>query len=320
MKPAGGVDAVDLSAGKLLWTTTGAAKPLLLAGGRLVAQAESAVADNRLRLVVLDAKGGGEELLEATVPLPEDVSVAVDDGLGTTFRTTARLREGRAVVSWRYSRQEVSGARTGPDDGVRVTAGAVGMDLETGYAEPLAPEQLAPVPEGQVPDRVARSIEPGSLRGPLWQIEATLAGIERRRGDRGWHTVLRRWQADTGQALPEAVLFGDELTFRYASANGAHLLASQRLRPPGAGWAWKIYSQETGEQVAEVRQPSPAAWFFLAGPSLFFEAPPTARPSEPGRFVDPSFKLRAIRLTNGEVLWEWPYRDTAYRGAYPPTR
>ena len=336
-----GIDAVDLSSGKLLWSTTKAAKPLLLHGHLLVAQAESAVTVSRsarrsmmpprararlvtpsslLRIVVLNTHDAGELLLEATVQLPEDVQVAIEDGLGTTFRTSARLHENDVIVSWRFSKQHITGAPPGPDAKVLVTAGALRIDLETGHTDSLRSEEVPPTPEIRLPDEVARLVTLGTLPGPLWQVGNVLAAIERTSGKGGGRSTLRRWYSETGQPLPEVVLFGGELTFRYTSADGWHLLASKLLDSPGPVWVWRIYSLETGEHVAEVRNASPAAWFFITGSSLIHEAPPAGRIIN-GRFVmDQPLRLHAIDLETSDELWEWPFRDTAYRGPYPPSR
>ena len=313
-----GIDAVDLSSGKLLWSTTKAAKPLLLHGRRLVAQAESAAPGNRLRIVVLDAQDAGKLLLEATVQLPKDTQVAIDDGLGTTFRTSARLHDDKVIVSWQYSEQHIGGAPPGPDAKVRVTAGAVRIDLKTGNTGSLKSEEVPPTPETQLPDNVARLIKLGTLPGPLWQVGNVLAAIIRISGKGGGRSILRRWHSDTGQPLPEVVLFGGELTYRYISVDGRHLLASKRLDSAKPHWGWRIYSLETGEQVAEVHNASPAAWFFITASSLILEAPPSSRISNGGLVIDQPFRLRAIKLATSEELWEWPFRDTAYRGPYPP--
>jgi hypothetical protein len=318
MNPKGGIDAVDLSSGKLLWSTTNAAKPLLLHGRRLVAQAESAAPGNRLRIVVLDAQDAGKRLLETTVQLPKEIQVAIDDGLGTTFRTGARLHEDKVIVSWQYSKQHIGGAPPGPNAKVRVTAGAVRIDLKTGHADTLRPDQVASTPETQLPDNVARLIKLGTLPGPLWQVGNVLAAIERTSDEGGQRSILRRWHSETGRPMPEVVLFDAELTFRYTSADGRYLLASKRLDSAKPHWVWRIYSLETGEQVAEVRHASPAAWFFITASSLIYEAPPTGRISNGELVVDQPLRLRAINLETSAELWERPFRDTAYRGPYPP--
>jgi hypothetical protein len=313
-----GIDAVDLSSGKLLWSTTNAARPLLLDGRRLVAQAESAAPGNRFRIVVLDAQDAGKLLLETTVQLPKDVKVAIDDALGTTFHTSARLHEDKVVISWQYSEREISGAQLGPNANVRVTAGAVRIDLKTGHTDTLRPDQVTPIPETQLPDNVARLIKLGTLPEPLWQVGNVLGAIERTRVKGEQRTILRRWDSDTGRPMPEVVLFDAELTFRYTSADGRHLLASKRLDSDKTHWGWRIYSLETGKQAAEVRNTSPAAWFFITASSLILEVPPTGGISNSGLVIDQPFRLRAIKLETSNELWEWPFRDTAYRGPHPP--
>jgi hypothetical protein len=313
-----GIDAVDLSSGKLLWSTTKAAKPLLLHGNLLVAQAESAVPSNLLRIVVLNTQNDGELLLEATVQLPKYVQVAIDDGLGTTFRTSARLHENDIIVSWRFSKQHISGAPLGPDAKLLVTTGTVRIDLETGHFDSLRSEEVPPTPEIRLPDNVARLVTLGTLSGPLWQAGNVLAAIIRTSDKGGEHTILRRWNSETGQPLPEVVLFGGELTFRYTSADGRQLFASKLLDSARPVWDWQIYSLETGEHVAQIRNASPAAWFFITAFSLIHEAPPTGQIINDRLVMDQPLRLRAIDLKTSDELWEWPFRDTAYRGPYPP--
>jgi len=170
MHPQGGIGAIDLSSGRLLWSSSKAAKPLLLHQDLLVAQAELAAPSNLLRIVVLNARDAGALLFEAAVRLPGDVQVAIDDGLGKTFRTSARLHENDVIVSWRFSEQHISGAPTGPDAAVRVSAGVVRIDLETGSAESLEPEAVPPEPEMRLPDQVARLIKQGAAPSMLWQV------------------------------------------------------------------------------------------------------------------------------------------------------
>ena len=319
MNTQGGIDAVDLSSGKLLWNTTNAAKPLLLdSDRRLVAQAESAAQRNRLHIVVLDTQSRGKVLVESAVQLPKDVHVAIDEGLGTIFRTTARLHGDKVIVSWQYSEREISGAQIGPNPNVRIRAGAVTIDLKTGQADSLAPDQLPPIPETKLPDNIEHLMKSAGLRAPLWQVGDVFAAIERISGKGGQRTILKRWHSETGRPMPEVVLFGAELTFRYTSADGRHLLASKALDAARIHWDWRIYSLESGRQVAEIRTPLPAARFFLNASRLFLEVPPTGDISNTGVVIHQPFKLRAISLDTSDQLWEWSFRDIAYRGPQPP--
>src|SRR5246127_1152619 len=62
--PAGGLDAVDLAKGKLLWAPRGASRPLALDGNRLVCRADVKGKANSIRLVVLAVNQKGKRLLE----------------------------------------------------------------------------------------------------------------------------------------------------------------------------------------------------------------------------------------------------------------
>jgi hypothetical protein len=89
MNPNHGIDAVVVSSGALLWSTTAAARPLTLAGGRLVAQAEPDSA-GVLKLVVLDTLHGGEVVVRTQMPLPEGVTALIDQVADKSFRPASR--------------------------------------------------------------------------------------------------------------------------------------------------------------------------------------------------------------------------------------
>jgi hypothetical protein len=152
----------------------------------------------------------------------------------------------------------------------------------------------------------------------VWHAGGVVATIQRVNDTGGQRTILRRWRLDTGEPLPDVVLFGRELTFRYPSADSRHLLASTLVETkPQVTYLWVIFSPETGARAAEVRTPSPAAWFFISGSRLIHESPLQRRLVD-GDWVEEPRKLRAIDLESGAELWNWPIRYTAYRGPYPP--
>ena len=68
MNERGGIDRVSVTSGELLWSSTEAAKPLVLYGDLLVAQVESATA-NRLEIVLLDVLSG-DRSMEFLIDLP----------------------------------------------------------------------------------------------------------------------------------------------------------------------------------------------------------------------------------------------------------
>ena len=128
---------------------------------------------------------------------------------------------------------------------------------------------------------------------------------------------LKRWDAETGEALADVTLFDNGLNFRSVSADKRHLLASRRDASDSRTWEWAVYSLETGAQVAELRHDTPAAWFFLSGSHLVHETDVTSRLVRDQVVVEPG-KLRAVDLENGTEVWSHAIRDTKYRGPYPP--
>jgi hypothetical protein len=100
MRPGGGMDALDLASGTVRWHSDGAAKPLALAGDRLIAQRESPVGD--LEIVALDARRGARGA-SSRVPLPAGVAASVADTAERSFRVYAGAAGSQLVVQWESS-------------------------------------------------------------------------------------------------------------------------------------------------------------------------------------------------------------------------
>lgn len=135
MSPEGGIDAVDLGLGMVRWHRDEEAKPLSLAAGRLVAQAEPP-ASGVLRLVVLDA-ADGRLLLARDVDLPEGVSAPVRPSLGRSFAADAELVGSALDVAWTFAQRPVQGMPTDVAAArPRTSAGALLFDPASGATTP----------------------------------------------------------------------------------------------------------------------------------------------------------------------------------------
>ncbi len=97
MTPEGSTESIALPTGARVWNSTAAAKPLALARGRLVSQAEGEA--NALRIVVLDP-ASGKEMLAANRPLPPGVRSSVNETMEGAFVASARPTAGDPVVNW----------------------------------------------------------------------------------------------------------------------------------------------------------------------------------------------------------------------------
>ncbi len=95
----GGIDALDLGSGKLLWASKDASRPLLASADRVFAHQEVAGKPSQFRVVVLDSTKEGKTVLETEpIALPDWASVAV--AYGRSYRSGARLDGNDLYVAW----------------------------------------------------------------------------------------------------------------------------------------------------------------------------------------------------------------------------
>jgi hypothetical protein len=125
MNPEGRIDALRIADGALLWSSPDAAKPLLVIGHLLVAQAEPASA-GELSAVTLD-RGAGTLVARASVALPAGVWASVTDGPRTSFRVAAAPSGSRVALTWESRRTGANGDFQGyvpaPSEGQAPDAG-----------------------------------------------------------------------------------------------------------------------------------------------------------------------------------------------------
>jgi hypothetical protein len=286
MSVEGGIDAVDLNAGGKLWNNKASARPLTVAGRRLVSQAELSGAENSMKLVVLESATGAE-LTTGTKGLPQGVEASVVETLKGEFIAEAAPAGENAVVTWKFLERPLRGmlpARdrraqekatdltllkqtTGGDD---ATSGAFQLNLTTGATSAVA--------------------DPNFLHS--LEITASLRD-EKRMAD-----------------LPDGQVL---------SADGRHVLVS---RPAGDAQAWEryivtVYERDTRRRVGEFRTHFSVTSFFVSGSLIVFDTEAYVQTTPDGSTTEP-LKLRAVDLATGKEVWSRPIRDTAYRGPSPP--
>jgi len=317
MNPRQGIDAVNLQSGKLLWQTTEAARPLVLHDGSIIAQAESGSTPNTLSLVVLSTRDEGNRLSLAEFTLPQIVQVSVADGPETSFRVTGRAQGESVLVRWRYTWQPVDGPPPAPGEQAVSLDGALWIEPSSGrhgIIPPDSSEEKNPGVGEEVQDRVEELIASSQLSGSVWLTDGVLATIERTADG---NSRLRRWQVSPFTPLPDVDLSEDGFSYRYVSADLRHALVSRRAGANTGDWLWRLYSLQSGQRVAALRQSSAATRFFLTQSHLIQEAAPGRRPVG-GGFVQEPRRLRAIDLQTARESWTMPLRDATYRGPQPP--
>jgi hypothetical protein len=309
MAPGARIDEVDLPSGQVLATSTQGARPLLLYNAILLAQAEPGEQSESLNLIGLNAKDLTVSF-ETAMPLPSGVHPSIDDRLGGAFHVSGRFDAGEIVVQWRSVQRRVTGIPS--SEPARIAAGWARIDPNTGHLISSGSGE-APVREAELPAAVRELVQSGALPNKPCEVDDLTAAIQYREEDGATSVVLRRWNKETGEALPDVKLFGGELTFRGRSADCNHLLASRAMD----GWLWSIYSMVTGDKVVEIHMPAPAAQFFIRHGSLFYLVPATLLSAGGQLKINQPPKLSAIDLKTGGELWSRPIRETGYLGPYP---
>jgi len=312
MAPEARIDEVDLSSGQVLAISTQGARPLLLYNSNLLAQAEPHEQSDSLRLVGLNAKDLAV-IFEVEVPLPAGVHPLIDDRLGSSFHVSARLDGGDVVVLWRSVQRRITGTPT--NEPAHVAAGWARVEPNTGQLTSSGHGE-APFRDDELPPIVRRLGQSGALANKPCRIDDLVTAAEYREERGATALILRRWNSETGEGLPDIKLFGGELTLRSLSADCRHLLASKAAE----GWLWSIYSMATGDKVAEMQMPAPAAQFFIRDGSFFYIDAATVVRADGQLKIERPRELSAMDLKTGRRLWSRPIRETAYLGPYPASR
>jgi hypothetical protein len=287
MRPGGGIDAVDLASGAVRWRSNSAAKPLALAGDRLLAQAESRSA-NSLDLAVLDARSGAVRD-SVRIPLPRGVTATVVDTPTGSFRVRADTAASKVVVRWEATSLQAAGPAQG-------------------YL-PAANEGQAPADKALAP-AVVNGEAVIDLAAPSQRLKATQAASSV--GPAGLTRAAL-------QELRTPVVAGGEGR-QLLSADGRHVLVTEPVEAADLTLyrhRWTVYERGSGARLGSVPALVSATPFLVVGTTLYHWSPAHGALQE-GRLVEQTATLRAVSLKTGAETWKTAIRETAFSGPFPP--
>ena len=322
----GGVQAVEMAAGKSFFQTNQAQRPLFVLGDRLYAlaavkapvirglcfewQSEWEGPRTGFRLVAFDLAQFGEVALKSeTVELPEWASIIEAHDRSFVFHW--HTENGQLVVAWEAKAWYAGPTQLTPPEAAtyrKQGMGAVRFNLQTAAFEPLPPQ---PAPAAAPEFEAWRELERQSIR---WQkrtakqlLVVTLAEAQ------GKQTLsLRTFDLATRQPLSVTPLKSGErlavlptLDEQYLCVREGVLSPDRDTGDPNQTVQWSIVTAETGQYVGEVPyEPGMTAAMILGGRIYFLISRringPLDRP-----FVLPR-SLRAVDLKTGATLWEQP--------------
>jgi len=139
---SGGVDALDLGTGKVLWSSKEANRPLVASENRLFAQKGNG---NQLRVVALDTAKEGKRVFESP-PLPLPGWASVEPAYGRRFASSVRLDKNGLFLTWE-ARAFYAGGAPPPPQVLKAAqmdaSGVVQIDVDSGKIEALDGDKIA---------------------------------------------------------------------------------------------------------------------------------------------------------------------------------
>lgn len=206
-----GISAVDLVTGKVLWSTSEAARPLLVVGNRLAAL--RLLKANALQVVILDVtRNGTAAVVSEPIVFPDWVRVGVQNN--EDFAVHARSHTDALLLDWEAHAFYRGGAAPSPkvlQQSTKHAAGTAQINLDTGRVTMLPlhgnRQPLSTAPQFSVrptPEPGAREV---CAVGPrVYYLVDELVGKRERR------TVLKAREAESGELLWELPLEAQQVS------------------------------------------------------------------------------------------------------------
>ena len=148
----GGVDALDLATGKVLWTSKASSKPLIATADKLYVMVLDAEKGNQIRLLALDVKNDGKKLAESeVVKLPEWVATSTTHG--RSFQATAFQLGDTLLLTWAAKGWYAGGAVPPPEveqEARKDAAGVIAVELKDGKLVTVANEKFKAAVAGKM--------------------------------------------------------------------------------------------------------------------------------------------------------------------------
>jgi hypothetical protein len=300
--PTGGIDAVDLVTGDLLWKTDEAQRPLLVVGDRLYAQA--GLKRNRIRVLAFDVGKKGECVLESdAVVLPP--WVVVGEAPGRSFTARWRPDKDQLLLFWEAHAWPVGPKKTPADLEERKDArGAVRIDLHTGKVTELTETPPAPPTPPRELEKLTVRWQ-GVVGKAFKALVLDSDGVKQR-------LVLRSWSLVDGAAGPEKELLTGKRLIALATVDDRFLCIRDAFPSPDAEpgearlrFGWTLFAVDSGERIDRAPHEPGTQAVALLGPRIYYLVSGPVHGPIDRPFVHPR-TLKAIDLKSGKALWERP--------------
>ncbi len=278
-----GVNAVDTSTGKRVWSTKVAAKPIGLAANHVICQAVSAGKENTLRIVVLNSETG-ETISAGTLALPQNVIPSVRETMKGNFVAAADGANDSAVISWRFVKR--------PERGL-----------------PPHTKPTLPNTSDIQPDMALAAPSTGAFRMNL--VTGATSPIEAADINSAQTEQERRLKLNAGIST-----LGHN---QFISRDLRSFIVTQEVTPntQPKKYTLTVYDRATNARLGELQSRFSAFSFFIDESRIVYIASSYAERVGQGL----SFRHRRIiatDLVSGLDIWSLEVPDLAYHGSFPP--
>jgi hypothetical protein len=213
MSQDGGIEAIALTSGRLLWSTSAASVPLAIHEKALVAQAAVEGKPNQVKIVVLDPRQEGKVLLTSdAVTFPESVNVGL--AYGRSFSSQGRVIQGKLFLHWSAKDWAGTGYEVknlGEEKSRKEASGVAKVNLGDGGVEMVSEDDAGLEPAPKVPEELEKLKDVEKLRGAVSYTPSDKPLIVGKRAvvfavkieNAGPKMVLMQWDLETGKELDD---------------------------------------------------------------------------------------------------------------------
>ncbi len=319
----GGVTALDLESGKVLWESKTSGQPVAVVGDQVWVQARDKDKGNVVRLIGLKLDDGKAATQSDPIPLPEWVDATPGVGAGRSFASSAALDGIHLLLRWKANAWYWGGAEPPPQvlkaaekhaDGVarvNLETNVVEM-LETAKAPSLGPQVSTRLRNAAAANYGDDQLTVATAGDYAVAVSLEAVGVKQK-------VVLKRWELATEKPLAPLVLTEGAAyqIFTLPSAGVVLVREASAGGPPGAGdWTWTVYDLATGKEAAHFNADSHGEDFTVIGPRAYYVLKETPKGPRFGGVLPR--KLIAVDLTTDKRLWEKPLEGERLPPPPPP--
>jgi hypothetical protein len=309
INPSGGIDAINLTTGKLLWQVGATQRPIIVTGNRLFSLAPEEKRAHAARVVVLDVNRQGEKLLTSD-SLVFPAWVSLDETPGCVLRLEAAIDGHDLILRWEAHARYVGGAAAPPairEKYKKDASGVMRVNQETGGVTSL-PAPPAPEPMHANLKHVTSS--PYYLGAAIEEVPLLvgnkLVALAVNESKAGEELVLRTWDAKTGKPFdPVSLRRGKGLIARVTDdkqyvivQDEAADTATDRKSP---SWVFEVTN---GRPLAHLNLEPGIQAMTVLEPRLYYAVAQVSAKSTSGLKLP--WTLKSADMKSGQILWERP--------------